>query len=393
MPIIKDEELKKKQSNYWHPVKGSWERFKSRWENNTNPIKGVLDSGLLSIIPGLNIGQAVYDGSKLFSNEGVKKTYNHFKNRDFSKAAISGLGDIFTVTTAIPGGKAIRNSNLGKKAEQNIIEVADRTKQNTSRIVNRVEDKVLGVSDYLRYKNSPNIYNNSPQYVNREKSEPIILTRGTDGVVEYLQYNPKTNRTPRKAEWMLENQKWYGYDPDGGGFFEFANITPSKPNILNLHLSDKSTNMPAMKVIKESPKGTYVGDTMWEGEGENAPLSKAATVGQKLLNTDGTFDFWKALFSKPNTKIVNYSEDSYPYLLRQAKNKGFGLRYLENVYTPLNSSGVNSTFLNNIKDSDIKTQLNLINKEYIRKANPKARKAIIKDGQILFPHPMIIKTK
>ena len=75
MPTIKDEELRKKQGNYWHPIKGSWERFKSSWENNTNPVKGVLDIGLLSVIPGLNIGQAIYDGSKLLSDNGVKKTY------------------------------------------------------------------------------------------------------------------------------------------------------------------------------------------------------------------------------------------------------------------------------------------------------------------------------
>lgn len=32
MPEIKDKKLREKQSNYWHPIKGAAERWKSSWE-------------------------------------------------------------------------------------------------------------------------------------------------------------------------------------------------------------------------------------------------------------------------------------------------------------------------------------------------------------------------
>lgn len=61
MPLIKDKKLREKQNNYWNPIGGSWKRFKSSWENNTNPIKAVLDLNLASLVPGLNIAQTAYD--------------------------------------------------------------------------------------------------------------------------------------------------------------------------------------------------------------------------------------------------------------------------------------------------------------------------------------------
>lgn len=88
MPIIKDEKLRKKQSNYWHPIKGSWDRFKSSWENNTNPIKGALNLNLLSLIPGLNLLQTVYDADQ--TKENITNTYRSAKQGDYKATALYG---------------------------------------------------------------------------------------------------------------------------------------------------------------------------------------------------------------------------------------------------------------------------------------------------------------
>lgn len=81
MPIIRDEELRKKQSNYWHPVKGAAERWKSSWNNGTNPIKAALDLNLLSLVPGLNLAQVIYDTNQ--TKEDIKTTYNSAKQGNF----------------------------------------------------------------------------------------------------------------------------------------------------------------------------------------------------------------------------------------------------------------------------------------------------------------------
>lgn len=81
MPIIKDEELRKKQDNYWHPIKGAIERWKSSWNNGTNPIKGALDANLLSLVSGLSLAQTAYDVKQ--AKEEVKAAYNSAKQGDF----------------------------------------------------------------------------------------------------------------------------------------------------------------------------------------------------------------------------------------------------------------------------------------------------------------------
>lgn len=77
MPIIKDDRLR--QNNYWHPIKGAPQRWKSSWENGTNPVKVVFDSGLASFMPGINLIQALYSAKQsydnLASNKGIKKNY------------------------------------------------------------------------------------------------------------------------------------------------------------------------------------------------------------------------------------------------------------------------------------------------------------------------------
>lgn len=88
MPEIKDKKLREKQSNYWHPIKGAAERWKSSWENRTNPIKGALDLNIISLVPGLNLIQTFYDASQTKDN--IEDTYKAIKDKNYSDAALLG---------------------------------------------------------------------------------------------------------------------------------------------------------------------------------------------------------------------------------------------------------------------------------------------------------------
>lgn len=110
MPIIKDDKLR--QNNYWHPIKGAPQRWKSSWENGTNPVKVVFDSGLASFMPGINVIQALYSAKQsydnLASNKGIKKTIREAKKGNYSSAIKSGLGDLLDLS-GVYGGKLAFN--------------------------------------------------------------------------------------------------------------------------------------------------------------------------------------------------------------------------------------------------------------------------------------------
>lgn len=106
MPIIKDKEIRNKGSNYWHPIKGSWERWKSSWDSGTNPIKVALDLNLASLVPGLNIGQTIYDANQTKDN--VKQTYKSIKEGDYKNAAIAGGAIILDLFGAKKAGNDLQ---------------------------------------------------------------------------------------------------------------------------------------------------------------------------------------------------------------------------------------------------------------------------------------------
>lgn len=383
MPIIKDKKLKERQNNYWKPVKGSWERFKSSWENNINPIKGVLDAGLLSVIPGLNVGQAIYDGSKLLSNDGIRKTYNHLKNKEYRKAALSGAGDLYTIITAIPGGNVVKNSDITKK-------IAKEATENVNTASNRINDRLTGVEDYIRWKQNPtSIYYNSPSYVDKNKSVSVS-SENFEGIRDYknTRIEGKTKDTQTKVYARKTKDK-----QGNPTFSTFASIEKYSPNTLNIHLSNPGSTYPAIKLATESPAGTYIGDITFT---PNKERSKNFTIGQKLINADLNKDplgFIKTLFGSSSKDVpFNYSTDSYPIILQStSKFPNSELRYLEGVYSPLNNRG-NATFIGelDLEGKSLSERLKLINK-FIHSKNPKARKAIVRDGEILFPHPLIYK--
>ena len=176
-------------------------------------------------------------------------------------------------------------------------------------------------------------------------------------------------------------------------FSTFASIEKYSPNTLNIHLSNPGSTYPATKLATESPAGTYIGDVTFT---PNKERNKNFTVGQRLINADLNNDplgFIKTLFgSSPKDIPFNYSTDSYPIILQSVSDfPNSELRYLKNVYSPLNNRG-NASFIGKLEleGKSLDERLKLIN-EFIRSKNSKARKAIIKNGEILYPHPIIYK--
>lgn len=109
--LLTAKEAEQRRKNYFHPIKGAWDRWKSSLENNTNPVKAVLDHGLASFIPGLNIGQAIYSAAQSYNNltsdNGVKKTERLIKEKD-PKAILSLIGDAMDIS-GIAGSRLAAN--------------------------------------------------------------------------------------------------------------------------------------------------------------------------------------------------------------------------------------------------------------------------------------------
>lgn len=57
-----------RNKDYWNFWKGATDRWKASWDNNTNPVKAALDNGLGTMIPGINVVQAVYSGYQTFKD-------------------------------------------------------------------------------------------------------------------------------------------------------------------------------------------------------------------------------------------------------------------------------------------------------------------------------------
>lgn len=369
MPTIKDEKLREKQSNYWHPIKGAGERWKSSWENGTNPIKGALDVGLAALLPSwLKVGQAIYDIKKSYDNltseNGVKKTVKEIKEGDYGPAAVSFIGDLFDAAN-------IYSPIAGKE--------------------NIIKDRFIGVKDYLKWKKNPiSLYYNSPSYIDKNNSTPIINISNIEGRRDWR--NNKIEGTLKDTQTKVYARRTKNKEGKEK-FSTFASIEKDNPNTLNIHLTNPGSTFPAISLATKSPSGTYIGDATFR---VNETRNTNYPIGQQLINADlegKPLNFAKILFGNAQKDMpVNYSTDSYPIIL-ESKNRfpNSELRYLENVYTPLNKLG-NNTFINglDLEGKSLEEQLKLIN-DFILSKNPKARKAIIRDGEILFPHPMIYK--
>lgn len=116
--------LDEKAKDYWHPIKGSKQRWKASWNNNTNPVKAVLDNGLGITIPGVNAVQAVYSANQTL--EGIKRK-NPMAFVDAGISIVSGLkslGNFLKIARRAAynnitplGYDSQTNVGLGKKKE------------------------------------------------------------------------------------------------------------------------------------------------------------------------------------------------------------------------------------------------------------------------------------
>lgn len=106
MPIIKDEKLRRKRNSYWNPITGAWERWKSSWENGTNPIRAALDSNLLSLVSGLSFIQSLYDANQ--TKENVKDLTKAIKDKDVVNSGLLGSSIILDIIGAKKAGSDLQ---------------------------------------------------------------------------------------------------------------------------------------------------------------------------------------------------------------------------------------------------------------------------------------------
>ena len=71
-----------------NPIKGAGLRWSESWENNTNPVKAILKSGVLYANPYTGALNAGYNLAN--PETGVSATYNAFKNGDYLQGAVNG---------------------------------------------------------------------------------------------------------------------------------------------------------------------------------------------------------------------------------------------------------------------------------------------------------------
>lgn len=86
--IPTQEEINKEVELRQNPIKGAGLRWSESWENNTNPVKAILKSGVLYANPYTGALNAGYNLAN--SETGVSATYNAFKNGNYLQGAVNG---------------------------------------------------------------------------------------------------------------------------------------------------------------------------------------------------------------------------------------------------------------------------------------------------------------
>ena len=389
-PLKTQKEANKERSKYFHPIKGATERWNSSWSNNTNPVKASLDSGLASFIPGLKMAQLAYDGYKSYNNlvsdNGYRKTVNEFKSGNYGKGTLSLLGDILDVTSSLdPAEEALFKSKeyvLKPFLRRNPILV----------------DRTQGAKDLFKYRNSPNLINNTPHIVSsqdrgfiHDKLPFSAKEFKIDGTVDRY-YTPDERVEMRFADKNPKGRVIITYNK--GKDDSIADIYSEAPNTLNLHMT-KNTKGYGKDLIRKSPAGTYIGD-LQAVEGFDRSIG---TLGQqaikKFQDTNNMTEAFRVLFKKDNSVTpINLSSDSYRMMLKSAGNPkrgNFELRYIPDKYAPLNEYG-NMDLLEKMKGLPLYDQLQIAT-NYVLKANPNARLPKIVNGEVVFPIPVLLKTK
>lgn len=86
--IPTQDEINQENQLRQNPIKGAGLRWSESWENNTNPVKAILKSGVLYANPYTGALNAGYNLAN--PETGVSATYNAFKNGDYLQGAVNG---------------------------------------------------------------------------------------------------------------------------------------------------------------------------------------------------------------------------------------------------------------------------------------------------------------
>lgn len=105
--------------DYWHWGKGANERWRVSWDNNKNPVRAALDTGLGYANPALAGINASYDIAtairQLNSPQGVSRTWNALKNGNFGEALTSAAGNAMAFANLIPGLPSMSPTTVNTK--------------------------------------------------------------------------------------------------------------------------------------------------------------------------------------------------------------------------------------------------------------------------------------
>lgn len=313
MPTIKDEKLREKQSNYWHPIKGAGERWKSSWENGTNPIKGALDLNLLSLVPGLNLLQAAYDATQ--TKENITNTYRSAKQGDYKATAFYGGSVLLDLLGAKKAG-----NDLQERARKSMYQkvtpfgynnsIASDTKSKRKQIFEWATDVLSGRKIDT---------NKVPEWkvnLSNHNSEKIDFTTGLNSpaLAEFRDqaYRKALRLSPRNESNNIyklnADKKTYSYDEDVISSIRKKNNAdpiPSKEKILSPddkgNYGDRYTLNGGYVSILDTPNGIYMYDkwdlhpfsdyrTIWKWGTEHIPglknfnASKWLGMDQFILN-------------------------------------------------------------------------------------------------------------
>lgn len=86
--IPTQDEINQENQLRQNPIKGAGLRWSESWENNTNPVRAILKSGVLYANPYTGALNAIYNLAN--SETGVGTTYNAFKNGNYLQGAVNG---------------------------------------------------------------------------------------------------------------------------------------------------------------------------------------------------------------------------------------------------------------------------------------------------------------
>lgn len=119
--IPTQDEINQENQLRQNPIKGAGLRWSESWENNTNPVKAILKSGVLYANPYTGALNAGYNLAN--SETGVGATYDAFKNGDYLQGAVNGafnLVDIGMIGNGVAKGlqRTARNMESARQYSQ-----------------------------------------------------------------------------------------------------------------------------------------------------------------------------------------------------------------------------------------------------------------------------------